>query len=343
MRKKLTFLSILMLLVLALTACAGQPTEVEESGEPAAADVQEQQRVAFLLIQPFGAPFEVDIWDGISRARNDGYASEIKLIEMKEPAEYEQTIRQVAEQGYDVIVSTFFFVKEPFANVAPDFPETKFVLVNDTVPDPAADYPNMRGIIYDNQEGSYVCGVAAAHMSDSNQIGFIGGSDDPGIRRFLAGYEAGAKSVNPEIQFNLAFAGSFVDPEKGRELALSLYERGDDVIMHAANKTGLGLFIAGSEVGKYAVGVDVDQTDLAPTVVICSALSNPGESVYRAVQDAATEEWSGGTVYFGVDDGVSAAALNEVILSEEALQAAQEAEEGIRSGEIEVPVETDLK
>jgi basic membrane protein A len=151
-------------------------------------------RVVFLITQPL-SPFEDDIWKAINKAKADGKASDVKLIEMKNPTEYEQTIRQVAEQGYDVIVSPFFFVKEAFNNVAPDFPKAHFVLVYESN---EKNLPNMRGILYDVQEGSYVCGVVSGLMSKSGRVGFVGGNDSPGIIKFLAGYEAGLKSVKSD-------------------------------------------------------------------------------------------------------------------------------------------------
>ncbi|MBN1267795.1 MAG: BMP family ABC transporter substrate-binding protein [Anaerolineales bacterium] len=374
MRKFVSTLVLVMLLASMAAACTPQAANVEpapaESGESeAAADMEtveeevvaeepaaeteieaaeeaaetvEPVSVVFLLPQTM-SPFEIDMWNGIDQALADGIASEIKMIEMKEPTEFEQTIRQVSEAGYDVVISAFFLVKEPILKVAPDFPDTTYLLVYESVPDPISDYPNVRGIQYDVQEGSYVCGVAAALMSENNHVGFIGGADFPGIVKFLAGYEAGLTSVNPDITLDIAWAGTFVDPDKGHELGLSLFERGDEVVMHAANKTGLGVFIAAEESAGYAVGVDVDQTALAPSNIICSALTNPGASVYSSLLDIATGNFTNGTIDWGIDDGVPAAALNKLLLSEEALTAARAAEEQIVAGEIEVPVSTETR
>ena len=293
-------------------------------------------RVMFLITQPL-SPFEEDIWNSINQAKADGLASEVKLIEMKNPTEYEQTIRQVSEQGYNVVISTFFFVHEAFNNVAPDFPDTHYVMVyepND------ANIPNIHGILYDVQEGSYVCGVVAGMMTKSNQVGFFGGDNSPGIIKFLAGYEAGLKSVNPDIKLDVQFAGSFVDPDKGHEIALALYEKGDDVVMHAANKTGLGLFTAAKEKNLYAIGVDIDQSSEAPNQVICSALSNPGLSVYGDIKTSAEGTWQGGTSNWGVDDGTPAAAVTELVPAD-VKAAADQAQADIASGKVVPPLTTE--
>jgi basic membrane protein A and related proteins len=288
-------------------------------------------RAVLLLTQPL-SPFEEEVWASMEKAKADGIATEVKLIEMKNPTEYEQTIRQVAEQGYNVIVSTYFFVKEAYDKLAPEYPESHFVLLyepNDK------NIPNMRGVAYDVQEGSYVCGVVAGLMTKSNRIGFIGGNDSPSILKFFAGLEAGAKSVNPNVAFDLAF----IDPDKGQELAISLFDRGDDVVMHAANMTGLGMFSAAKDAGKYTVGVDIDQNSLAPDSVICSALANPGLSVYASIKDVHEGTWTGGNVDWGIDDGAPAAALASW-LPDDVKKAAAEAEAKIVSGEVKVPVET---
>ena len=298
----------------------------------------EPARVAFLITQPL-SPFEEDIWNAVNRAKADGKASEVKLIEMKNPTEYEQTVRQVGEQGYNVVVSTFFFVKEAFNKIAPDLPNTNFVLVYEPNEN---NYPNMRGILYDVQEGSYVCGVVAGMMSKSGKFGFIGGNDSPGILKFLAGFEAGVQAAKPGAEVDVSFAGTFIDPEKGKEIAISLFDRGDDVVMHAANMTGLGLFAAAKDAGKYAVGVDIDQNGQAPDSVICSALSNPGLSVYRAIADTADGTWTGGTMSWGVDDGAPAAALASWV-PDEVRAAAAEAEKNIASGALVPPQSTETR
>lgn len=295
----------------------------------------EGPRVAFLLTQPL-APFESDIWDAIEAARIEGVVSETALIEMVGPAEYESTIRKVSEAGFDLVVSTFFFVKEPFETVAPDFPNTKYALVyeaNEKMLD------NLVGIVYDVQEGSYVCGVVAGLMTETNRVGFIGGNESPGIVKFLAGYEAGFHSVNSDGELDISFAGSFADPALGRELAVAMYEEGADVVMHAANLTGLGVFDAAVEHDKFAIGVDIDQNDQAPEHVICSALSTPGLSIRQVIEEVAADTFEGRTMSWGLDDGPTSYAI-PAWLPDNVIQAAIEAEAAIRNGDVAVPTDT---
>lgn len=335
MISKNNIIKVIMLITL-LVVVACQPTAAPDVDTPE--EIEETVSVVFLLTQPL-APFESDIWDWIQQAEEDGYVSETRLIEMREPAEYESTVRQVSEQGFDVVISTFFFVKEAMNNVAPDFPETHYVLVYEPN---EMEHENMLGILYEVQEGSYVCGVVAGHMTETGRVGFIGGDNSPGIVKFLAGYEAGVKSVDPDIVVDIAFAGTFADPDRGYEIALSQYQSGSDIIMHAANMTGLGVFRAAEEINNYAVGVDIDQSDRAPDHIICSALSNPGMSVYNAVVSVATGEWEGGTLYWGVEHGAPAVALTDLV-SDEVKEEALEAEAEIISGEIVPPTVTDTE
>jgi len=336
MRKILSIACMFVLLLATLVACAPKatPTQVATEAVAPTSEVKTPGKVVFLITQPL-SPFEEDIWNWINKSQTEGYASEVKLIEMKNPTEYEQTIRQVSEQGYNVVVSTFFFVHEAFNTVAPDFPNTHYVMVyepND------ANIPNIHGILYDVQEGSYVCGVVAAMMTKSNQVGFFGGDNSPGIVKFLAGFEAGLKSVKPDIKLDIQYAGSFIDPDKCHEIALAFYEKGDDIVMHAANKTGLGLFTAAKEKGKYAIGVDIDQKSEAPDNVICSALTNPGLSVYNDITASAMGTWQGGTSNWGIDDGAPSVALTQLVPAD-VKAAAEQAEKDIASGKI-VPPQT---
>ncbi len=333
MKKKLLIVIPIIMIFALMGSCSAAPTE-----EPVVEEVKDAPRVAFLISDAMG-PFEEDIWNWITKAEEEGFASETKLVEMQDPLEYEQDFRQVSEQGYDIVVSEYFFVKDPMNAVAPDFPDTNFVLIYETNEN---DLSNMRGILYNVQEGSYVCGVVAGLMTETAQVGFVGGDNSPGIVKFLAGYEAGIKSVNPDANLNITFAGTFIDPDKGHEMALALSGRDNDVVMHAANMTGLGVFTAAEEEGFYAIGVDVDQSDLAPENVICSALANPGASVYAAILDVYNNEWTGGTVNWGIDTGVPAVAFGSIV-PDDVKAAAQEAEEKIASGEIVPPTETETE
>jgi basic membrane protein A len=318
----------------ALVACAPkvEPTQAPVEAATPAGEKITPVKVVFLITQPL-SPFEEDIWTWVQKSQTEGYASEVKLIEMKNPTEYEQTFRQVSEQGFNVVISTFFFVHEAFNKVAPDFPDTHYVMVyepND------ANIPNIHGILYDVHEGSYICGVVAGMMTKTKQVGWFGGDNSPGIVKFLAGFEAGLKSVSPDIKLDIQFAGSFVDPDKGYEIATAFYEKGDDIVMHAANKTGLGLFKAAKEKGKYAVGVDMDQSGEAPENVICSALTNPGQSIYPDIVNTANGTWKGGTTYWGIDDGAQAAALTNLVPAD-VKAAAEQAQKDIAEGKIKVP------
>ena len=361
----------LVLLTVALTAmagCGGQAGEAPEGETPESAagggDVSEGMtegedemewgepipegedpiRVVMLIIQPFGSPFEGDLWQGIVKAKEDGWASEIKLIEFKSPEEYEEGVRAVSEE-YDLVIGTFELLKPAFETVAPDYPDTKYVNVWVQAPEPEEDYPNVRGYVYNVEHGSYINGVIAARMC-GDHVGFVGGDDNAVILRFFAGFEAGLKATNPDIELSPAWAGDFNDPVKGRELGIRLFQEGAECIMTAANKTGLGVIVAGQEVGKPIFGVDVDQSVDAPDTVISSALANADFSGYQSIKDVVLDQWSGGTVYLGSDDGVSMVAINEDWrdgIPQDVLQEAEEVEAKIASGEIEVPETTDTR
>lgn len=345
MKAKSLFIFLTVVLIATILAsCGGKPTPTaapQTAGEGLPAGTK-PIRVVFLTIQPF-SPFEGDVWEGINKAKNEGYASEVKLIEFKEPSEYEEGVRAVSEDGYDLVFATFELLKPAIAAVAPDFPEVHYVNLWVGAPDPVDNYKNVRGYIYNVEQGSYVNGVIAAMMC-GDHVGFVGGDDNAVILRFFAGFEAGLKATNPNMTLDVAWAGTYIDPVKGREIGLSLFQRGANCIMTAANKTGLGVINAGQEAGKPIFGVDYDQSREAPDTVISSAVTGAGIGAYKAIVEVATGKWTQyGTIYFGADDGISPVVINLSYpkgIPEDVLAAAKAAEAKIASGEIKVPETT---
>ena len=175
-------------------------------------------------------------------------------IELQNEAQREQALRRFAENGNNPIVMAGFSFASSLSEVAPDFPDTKFVII-----DMVVDAPNVRSTIFKEQEGSYLVGMMAA-MSADKAIGFVGGMDIPLIRRFACGYVLGARSVNPNIEIFQNYTGTtyhaWNDPIKGGELTKAQIAQGADVVYHAAGGTGIGVLQAAADAGKLGIGVD---------------------------------------------------------------------------------------
>jgi len=147
---------------------------------------------------------------------------------------------------------------------------------------------NSGSIDFKEEEGSFLVGALAGLMTKSNKIGFIGGLEVPLIKKFEVGFKAGVMSTNPDAQVLTTYAGSFSDPGKGKEIALSQYADGADVIYHASGGTGLGLFQAAQEkgAGYWAIGVDSDQYQLAPDNVLTSMMKRVDVAVFETIKEA---------------------------------------------------------
>jgi basic membrane protein A len=166
---------------------------------------------------------------------------------------------------------------------------------------------NLVGLKFREEEGSFLAGAAAALVSETGIIGFVGGMDVPLIHKFEAGYRAGARHVRAGIEVLSAYAGvtanAFNDPAKGKELGNSMYGRGADVIFHASGTTGFGVFEAAREHGKLAIGVDSDQYDEAPGHILTSMVKDVDVAVLDTIRRVRDDRFQGGIQEFGLREG----------------------------------------
>ena len=204
-----------------------------------------------------------------------------KEIEMQSEAQREQALRRLAESGANPVVMTGFAFGDVLNQVAPDYPNTKFAII-----DMVVDQPNVRSVVFTEHEGSYLVGMMAAKASKTGTVGFIGGMDIPLIRRFGCGFAQGVKAVNPDAVIIQNMTGTtpaaWNDPVKGAELARSQKAQGADVIYAAAGGTGVGVLRAAADAGKLGIGVDSNQNHLHPGKVLTSMLKRVDNAVYEA-------------------------------------------------------------
>jgi len=259
-------------------------------------------------------------------------------FEIQNDAQREQALRAFARKGNSPIVAIGFTQATAVEKVAKEYPDLKFAIV-----DMVVDLPNVRSIVFKEQEGSWLVGVLAASASKSHKLGFVGGMDIPLIRKFACGYVGGAKSVDPKIEVIQNMTGTtgaaWNDPVKGGELAKSQIDRGADVIYHAAGGTGLGVLQAAADAGKLGIGVDSNQNHLHPGKVLTSMTKRVDVAVYDAFQDARSGHWASGVKVLGLkEDGVGWALddNNKALITPEMKAAVEKAEAGIVAGTIVV-------
>ena len=257
-------------------------------------------------------------------------------IEMKSEAQREQALRRFAESGANPIITTGFAMSAPLAEVAADYPDTKFVTIDGWV-----DAPNVHVVGFSEHEGSYLVGMLAAEASKSGTVGFIGGMDVPLIRKFACGYAQGVKAVNPDATVISNMTGTtpsaWNDPVKGSELTKAQISQGADVVYAAAGGTGVGVLQTAADEGILSIGVDSNQNHLHPGKVLTSMLKRVDVAVYNIL--TAGEDLEVGKVTLNLsDDGVGYAMdeNNANLVTAEMQASVEDAKAKIISGELSV-------
>ena len=279
-------------------------------------------------------------------------------IEPGTDADRETGVRMLASQGFDLVFGVGFLFTDAIKEVANDFPNTKFAIIDGFI----ADKPNVSSLLFTEHEGSFLVGVIAgmkAKADGKNTVGFIGGMDVPLIHKFEAGYKAGVEYAYPDCKIFSDYAGTapsaFADPVKGKELALAQIDRGAHVIYHASGMTGAGVYEAGKERKTYVIGVDSNQNHLGhdketgKNYGLTSMLKQVDVAVYLTVKDLSEGKFNAGVRVFGLGDTVQIEdqtyhgvyyALDEYnkdLVSPDMIDKVTEAEKKILSGAIKVP------
>jgi basic membrane protein A len=280
------------------------------------------------------------------KARNE-FGIKLRDVEPGDPSAVESAIRGFAERGFDLVIGIGGAAAPHINDVAREFPEIKFAVVDDA--GKVVDAANAVSLTFEEHKGSFLVGAIAAAKSQSGIIGFIGGMDIPLIRKFELGYDLGARYVNPDITVLENYAGvtaaAWTDKTRGRELAMSQYGRGADVIFGAAGLTGLGVFDAAEETGKFVIGVDANQNYIKPGHVLTSMLKRSDIAVYETIKAVASGTFRGGRRVMGLEnDGVGYAVdeHNRELLTPEIIARVEEAKKKILTGEIVVPDYTEM-
>lgn len=254
----------------------------------------------------------------------------------------EALMRQLADEGYQLIIGVGFAFAEVMPNIVADYPDTKFAIVDSVV-----EAPNVASLTFTEEQGSYLVGAAAAQSSKTGTIGFIGGVDTELIKKFEAGYVAGAEAVNPDIKVEVKYISTgqdfsgFNDPAKGETTAAGLYDAGADVVYHAAGASGPGLFKAAAAADRLAIGVDSNQYLTASTkeqtCMLTSMIKRVDVAVYSTVKAFVNNEFKAGVNVFNLEnDGIGYATQGGQIVDTDQIDGFKK---DIIDGKIEVPTE----
>ncbi len=264
---------------------------------------------------------------------------DLKYVEASDTNAIENLHRSFAKKDFNLIIGIGFAQVDAVKKIAEQFPTKNFAIVDGEI-----NAKNVKSLLFEEQEGSYLVGALAAMKSPSGKIGFIGGMDIPLIRRFAVGYEAGIKKIKLDAKLTTNFIGvsseAWNNPAKAKELALSQYNSGVEVIFVAAGASGSGIFDAAEEKKKLAIGVDSNQNWIKPGFILTSMLKRVDIAVYDTIKEARDGHFAAGTNRFGLKSkGIDYAVdqYNEKLISAEQKSQLEKLKEQIISGKIVVP------
>ncbi|MEF8852612.1 MAG: BMP family protein [Haloarculaceae archaeon] len=288
---------------------------------------------------------------------DEDFSIEYRESQPEEASQFSTFQRQYAESSdpdYDLVCCIGFLQTDALATTSENYPDQNFMLVDSVV-----DAPNVASYTFKEHEGSYLVGQVAGMLTtrdfeagagstagDSTNVGFVGGVESDLIGKFEAGFTAGVKTADEDVDVITNYVGDFSDPTGGREAALAMYDSGADVVYHAAGNTGTGVFRAAQDRGRFAIGVDRDQSVTLPDfqdVILASMVKRVDTAVYDAVESVVNDSFQGGSVVsLGLaEEGVGAVYGQQLgsEIPEDVKTAVSDARQGIIDGDISVPTD----
>ena len=305
MRKLLTLVSVLFVAAIAMLFV--HPSGAEQLPSASAVDVG----IVFDLGGRGDKSFNDGAYLGGERAHRD-LDAHVRFIEPGDGSDREAGLRLLAAEGMDLVIGVGFIFSDDLTQLAKEYPNTHFAGIDysigvDKAGNPIPPPPNLAALKFREEEGSFLVGALAALSSKTQKVGFVGGMNFPLIHKFEAGYRAGVAHVCRRCTIISQYAGvtpeAFRNPGRGKELALSQYQQGVDIIYHAAGSTGLGVFEAARQTDKLAIGVDADQYLEAPGHILTSMVKGVDVAVFETTRWIKEGRFKGGVYQLGLKEG----------------------------------------
>lgn len=304
-RKWFAKVAVVALMLSLLAGCGGQQQQQNQtpSQQPPANQQQEQQQqqepskqVDFTvgMATDVGGlnddSFNAATYRGILQAEKDLGIKHL-VIESQRQEDYITNLQTLIDGGADLVWGVGFMMQASIDEMAKNNPDQWFGLIDEVV-----NQPNVASVLFKEQEGSFLVGYIAGKTTKTGRVGFVGGVESPVIGRFEAGYRAGVKAANPDVVVDVVYAAAFDDPAKGKDIALTMFNTGADIVFHAAGGTGQGVIEAAKEKNLFAIGVDSDQNHLAPNNVLTSMIKRVDVAAYDVIKMAVEGNFPGGQV-----------------------------------------------
>jgi len=255
--------------------------------------------------------FNDSAFEGMKRAEID-FDIDFKYVEPNSLADFNTYLVEFAEANYDLVIALGHDMKDPVQAVASDYPNINFAIVDSSV-----ELANVKSILFNEQEGSFLAGYLASLFTKTNKIGFIGAMDIPSINNFYLGYKKGAEYGNPNINVvNSYVAGArpFNDPARAKEIAISMYNNNVDVLYSAAGGSGRGMLEAIKEIDNlYGIGVDSNQDAEIPGKILSSMLKRIDNALYQVISDLVEGKFTSEIKIYGIrEKGVGLTDFSEI-------------------------------
>ena len=276
-------------------------------GRPPAASTGKRIGLVFDVGGRGDKSFNDAAYEGLVRAEKE-LGVRITYLEPTGSEDRESALRLFASLDYDLVLGVGFIFSSDIDVVAREYPKVPFACI-DYFPGPKGMPPNVAALSFREEEGSYLVGAVAGQMTKSKHVGFVGGMTGPLIKKFEAGYRFGVKTVCPTCEVLVGYAGAtpdaYRDPAKGKSITVSQIALGADVVYHASGATGHGVFEAAREGRAFAIGVDSDQHDEMPGVIVTSMVKRADVAVFNIIRGVHEGAFSPGMHIFGLkEDGV---------------------------------------
>jgi basic membrane protein A len=268
----------------------------------------------------------------------DKLGAETALVQTKSPADFEDAFRDFASRGFDLIFAHGYEYTDSSIEVARSFPNTYFVVSSGS-----QSSANVASVTFDLDQATYVEGVLAAGVSKTGVAGAVGGIELPSVKLFFEGFKRGFLSVNPKGRVLISYTGNFDDVGAAKEAALAEISQGADVLIHNADAAGLGVFLAARQGHAYAFGVISNQNDVAPDVIIASAVESNAQAFLRIATEVKEKRFHSGMLIYGIKDGMVSLVYNPKLESRiplAALERARNIEHQLATGQLVLPPTT---
>lgn len=318
--------------------------QTKEEEKENASETPEGETVKVTMVTDFGGvndkSFNQSAYEGLQKAQDDGIAK-FDYIESHKEADYKANLESALDSESDIILTVGYALYKDTVEAAKENPDKNYVIIDS---DNLDKLENLVGVGFADHQNSFLVGYIAGMMTESKNVGFVGGVQGDVIDRFEYGYRAGvayaAKERGEDIEVQVQYANSFSDQAAGKNIAERMYQQGADVVFHAAGGVGIGVIEAAKESNKWVIGVDRDQQAEAPDNMLVSTIKGVGDAVRLIVEEYQKGEFKGGdTVRFTLadDNAVSIAYADNGLVKDEIKEKVEQIKKDIIDGKIEVP------